>query len=548
MGLLNCRTTTLDEFVGSTPQYAILSHTWDIDEVVFDDLNDGNIDYKTKKGWYKIKRSCEQALQDGLEYLWSDTVCIDKSSSTELSEAINSMFKWYRDSDVCYAYLCDLPAPAVELEDSRWFSRGWTLQEMIAPRKLNFYDKDWTFLGSKTDFLDRLNRRTRVDPMALQGGNLRLISVARKMSWASDRQTTRPEDIAYSLLGLFGISMPMLYGEGSRAFIRLQEEIVKEYDDETLFAWRSSTAVNYTGLFAQSPADFARSGNIFPCQSLSYQTEPVSVSSRGLRIIAPLSIMEGFANPTFLVQLCCKDIHFDIRPKERVGIAVAKRFGIGDVYARIMPNDLHTFRPKDKREDEVKTIFALKESHIKEFGLMEYCGFWIRTSPLWPELQIYHLALAHPSEFWDPKNNMFRRSWRDEDTRPFVLVFRKDADADKTQHSYFVVFLGVQNLPEWIARMGNWSMNQMWCDVRFCHAWDLKAEDLDWEAEDLDLQDQDVQIRGPRDKFSQDEGDGVTLKCHVQLEVVFGQHLFCADLHIKTAQDSSHNHIEQTGR
>jgi hypothetical protein len=107
---------------------------------------------------------------------------------------------------------------------------------MIAPRKLNFYDKDWTFIGSKIDFLDQLHQRTRVDPMALQGGNLRLISVARKMSWALDRQTTRPEDIAYSLLGLFDISMPMLYGEGSRAFIRLQEEIVKEYDNETLFA------------------------------------------------------------------------------------------------------------------------------------------------------------------------------------------------------------------------------------------------------------------------------------------------------------------------
>jgi hypothetical protein len=334
----------------------------------------------------------------------------------------------------------------------------------------------------------------------------------------------------------------MLYGEGSRAFIRLQEEIVKEYDDETVFAWRSSTAVNYTGLFAQSPADFARSGNIFPYQSTSHQTEPVSVSSRGLRIIAPLSKMEEFANATFLVQLNCKNIHFDIRPGERVGIAVAKRFGVGDVYARIMPNDLYKFQPKGKhRVYEVKTIFALKENHIKEFGLMEYCGFWIRTSPLWPELQIYHLTLAHPCEFWDPRNNMFRRSWRNGDKRPFVLVFRKDANADKTQHSYFIVFLGVKE-------KGNWSMNQMWCNVKFCHAWDLKAEDLDWEANNFDREDMYAQFRGQRDKFSQDEGDGVTLKCYVQLEVAFGQQLFCADLHIKTAQDSSHNPIEQTGR
>ena len=534
MRLLNCRTKTLDEFAGSTPQYAILSHTWDVDEVVFDNLNERNTDHTTMKGWYKIQRSCEQALQDGLEYLWTDTVCINKSSSTELSEAINSMFNWYRDSTVCYAYLCDLPA--VALDDSRWFSRGWTLQELIAPRELKFYDKDWTFKGSKIDFLDQLHRITGIDPMALQGGNLRLISVARKMSWASNRQTTRPEDIAYSLLGLFGISMPMLYGEGSRAFIRLQEEIVKEYDDETLFAWRSSTAVKYTGLFAQSPADFALSGNIFPCQSqwsISRQIEPVSVSSRGLRITASLQKMEQFADPTFLVRLNCKQVHFDRKPKERVGIVVAKRFGVGDVYARIMPNDLPTFQPGVKQE--VETLFALKESHTKEFGLMEYCGFWIRTTPLWPARQIYYLAFAHPSEFWDHRNNMFRRSWLDEDKRPFVLVFRKAAGADKTQHSYFIVFLGVEELSQ---LTGNWSRNQMWCSVKFCHASELKTEDLDREVKNSDREDMIAHIRGRGDRFAQDEGEGVTLKCYTQLEVVDGQHLFCADLHIKAAQDS----------
>jgi hypothetical protein len=119
MRLFNCRTKTLDEFVGFTPQYAILSHTWEVDEVVFDDLIDGNTDHTAMRGWYKIEQSREQALQDGLEYLWADTVCIDKSSSAELSEAINSIFNWYRDSTICYAYLCDLPA--VALEASRWF-------------------------------------------------------------------------------------------------------------------------------------------------------------------------------------------------------------------------------------------------------------------------------------------------------------------------------------------------------------------------------------------------------------------------------------------
>ncbi|OIW27820.1 hypothetical protein CONLIGDRAFT_551906, partial [Coniochaeta ligniaria NRRL 30616] len=179
------------------------------------------------------------AFRDGLAYVWIDTICIDKSSSAELSEAINSMFKWYRNAAICYAYLSDVPQ--VRLEYSRWFTRGWTLQEMIAPQELRFYDANWDALGTKSDLLDRLCDITGVDTTALRGGNLRFFSVARKMSWASRRQTTREEDIAYCLLGIFDISMPLLYGEGSKAFIRLQEQIIKEYDDESLFAWRSTS-------------------------------------------------------------------------------------------------------------------------------------------------------------------------------------------------------------------------------------------------------------------------------------------------------------------
>ena len=130
----------------------------------------------------------------------------------------------------------------------------------------------------------------------------------------------------------------------------------------------------------------------------------------------------------------------------------------------------------------------------------------------------------------------------------FVLVFRKEAGADKTQHSYVVVFLGVEELSQPAENLRNWSKNQMWCNVKFCRAWDLKADDLDREVKNSDQEDIVAQIRGQRDRFAQDEGDGVTLKCYVQLEVVYGQHLFCADLHIKTAQVSPHNDIEQKGR
>src|SRR5450756_2311184 len=127
------------------------------------------------------------------------------------------MFKWYNSSTICYAYLCSLPE--FGLEESRWFTRGWTLQEMIAPEELWFYDRNWVVQGSKSTLLEKLRDIAGVDTTALRGGNLRFFSVARKMSWASKRQTTREEDIAYCLLGIFDISMPLLYGEGSKAFI-----------------------------------------------------------------------------------------------------------------------------------------------------------------------------------------------------------------------------------------------------------------------------------------------------------------------------------------
>ncbi|RYP91592.1 hypothetical protein DL770_002306 [Monosporascus sp. CRB-9-2] len=310
MRLLNCRTKKLEEFVGAAiPRYAILSHAWEDDEVLFRDIALDNVEYKAKKGWHKIERSCEQALRDGLNYVWVDTICIDKSSSAELSEAINSMFKWYRSSAVCYAYLCDLPE--FDLERSRWFTRGWTLQEMIAPGELWFYDRNWVVQGSKSTLLDKLQEITGVDTTALQGGNLRFFSVARKMSWASKRQTTREEDIAYCLLGIFDISMPLLYGEGSKAFIRLQEEIIKEYDDESLFAWRSTALGHSSGLLAPSPAAFSFSANIVPCLTRAPMlTGPITVTSRGIRLEVPVEQFDE-AKAVYLVRLNCKAVSFE---------------------------------------------------------------------------------------------------------------------------------------------------------------------------------------------------------------------------------------------
>ncbi|KAM7210457.1 hypothetical protein V8F06_014159, partial [Rhypophila decipiens] len=169
---------------------------------------------------------------------WADTCCIDKTSSSELSEAINSMYKWYSESSVCYVYLEDVdPLPqGWHLSSStwgpflasRWFNQGWTLQELIAPESVTFFANDWSDLGSKFTIRNILVLRTRVPNNVLRGVSPSLCSAAERMSWAAERETSREEDMAYSLLGIFGIHMPLLYGEGGpRAFQRLQEEIWK---------------------------------------------------------------------------------------------------------------------------------------------------------------------------------------------------------------------------------------------------------------------------------------------------------------------------------
>ncbi|KAJ4301973.1 hypothetical protein N0V88_002103 [Collariella sp. IMI 366227] len=162
MHLLNTETLRLESFAGSSiPDYAILSHTWDEEEILFGDICDPSKPLPVnKRGFAKIKGSCDQARQHEYSYIWIDACCIDKSSSAELSEAINSMFQWYQNSGCCYAYLADIDQPQGHgtttnmIEDSRWFTRGWTLQELIAPRSVLFYDSNWNFIGERDDLSD----------------------------------------------------------------------------------------------------------------------------------------------------------------------------------------------------------------------------------------------------------------------------------------------------------------------------------------------------------------------------------------------------------
>ncbi|KAI0329523.1 HET-domain-containing protein [Cubamyces sp. BRFM 1775] len=198
----------------------------------------------------KIRNACKVARQHGYDFIWIDSCCINKESSAELSEAINSMYAWYRKADVCYAFLEDVPdvsfaSPGVlsgeadfRFTHSRWHTRGWTLQELIAPKRVVFLSHNWSIIGSKLFLATTLHRATGVDVAILTGeAALESISVARRMSWASTRQTTRIEDQAYSLMGIFGVYMPTIYGEGQNAFLRLQQEIIKSTPDQSIFAW-----------------------------------------------------------------------------------------------------------------------------------------------------------------------------------------------------------------------------------------------------------------------------------------------------------------------
>ncbi|CAK7207068.1 hypothetical protein SEUCBS139899_009876 [Sporothrix eucalyptigena] len=228
------------------PPYAILSHTWGSDEVLLKDLADGK--GKTKLGYEKLQFCGEQARRDGLRYFWVDTCCIDKNSSAELQETISCMFRFYRDAVKCYVYLADVSRISSSTDDddddddekpllsrwkpafrkSRWFTRGWTLQELIAPATVEFFSKEGVYLGSKWSLEESIHEITGIPRNVLQGSPVFESSVEQRLEWIQNRETTRKEDKAYSLLGLFDVHMPLLYGEGrEKAFKRLLDEIEK---------------------------------------------------------------------------------------------------------------------------------------------------------------------------------------------------------------------------------------------------------------------------------------------------------------------------------
>ena len=317
MRLLNTDTLELEYFASKDkPLYAILSHTWGKEEVLYEDARRGGTQLRgcKKGGIRKVLDSAAIARQDGYDYIWIDTCCIDKSSSAELSESINAMFSWYQRSDVCYVLLEDYVHTKHNLQACRWFTRGWTLQELIAPRDVRFFDSTGVLFGTRVDLSLEIAEITGIDQQLLRSSGTRAtncfiphtltlrglrscrqcwnaepsrelldsFSLSAKMSWSASRVTTRIEDIAYCLMGLFDVHMPLLYGESMRAFRRLQEEIVKQSNDKTILLWEKQDKEG-AEVFATHPNCF-KSGRSYQ-QLLPLQHElPMAVVKSGIEL------------------------------------------------------------------------------------------------------------------------------------------------------------------------------------------------------------------------------------------------------------------------
>ncbi|TVY84272.1 Vegetative incompatibility protein HET-E-1 [Lachnellula suecica] len=384
MRLLGTSTFELKSFFDrGLPPYAILSHTWGDQEVTIQELQDETSTellrslkiHMARKlslesyppvpaGFVKIVGCALQAEADGFEYIWIDTCCIDKtttaiitanrsnSSSAELSEAINSMYHWYKDQ-LCYAYLSDVmpsdrdPASGenlFSLRKSRWFKRGWTLQELIAPASVSFFNSGWQLIGTRAELSDVISEVTGIDKGIFYGDDVFQCSIAKRMSWAPKRDCTRTEDTAYCLMGILDVHMPLLYGERERSFIRLQEEVMKIHDDHSLFAWKiphdpSRKRVD-CGLLANWPNDFSESRNFVPLYQ-NREITPYSMTNRGVSICLPmLMIPDGW-----LAVLDCQD-----ETDARGPVALFLRPNQRGTYSRYNP---HQIIPASSNDEEI---------------------------------------------------------------------------------------------------------------------------------------------------------------------------------------------------
>jgi hypothetical protein len=452
MRLLNATTKRFTEFFDATPpRYAILSHTWGDEEVMLQDIQklheDGENHPSThpvalKAGYRKIEGCCDLARRDGFDWVWVDTCCIDKSSSAELSEAINSMFRWYKESAVCYVYLADVSPGAGSWEDpdsmfrrSRWFTRGWTLQELLAPRIVQFFNVSWNYIGQLTTnshsaFADIVSDITAIPAAFLEGLEPRWASIAQRMSWASRRDTTRTEDIAYCMLGIFDINLPLLYGEGKKAFQRLQEEIVKISNDQTILAWGfgatddSESTSEAPGVFADSPKCFSGCASLVPFREtlpdfkMTYQL--LGMTNDGLRLRLPF--LEPHLNATDVYGvLNCHDVS---DPTCRIGIplAVVSRFGLASRIFGLIGDDAVLKRRNAslvshfdfaKEEANFRAVYILRTNEVTGATPQGDCTFKLPKLSVIPPLGFTYRVL-----YMDPSLEILERFYK----TPTLLV------------------------------------------------------------------------------------------------------------------------------
>jgi hypothetical protein len=406
MWLINCQTLDLEYVVDhQDTKYAILSHTWETaEEVQFEEFQTGKA--TEKRGWQKIRKVCQLALKDGCSFAWVDTCCINKTSSAELTEAINSMFPWYGSAQICYAYLADYDSsdlPTRQIE-SRWFTRGWTLQELIAPAQVNFYDKSWEFIGTKATLSQDISQITGISQGILLASEDQLLQetldevpIAQRMSWAAKRETTRTEDLAYCLLGIFGINLPLLYGEGMRAFLRLQEEVVKNSNDLSLLAWQSPYDPDrkYCGVFAEHPRLFQVSSRISLVNDVKFLPDSV-MTNKGLKMYTALSFDHSV--DLHVLEINC----YDTANQEKQLAIYLKHQG-ASVFARAKPHRFALGRDINAKVEN-KSLF-LTESMTSRVALR--LNRVQRGSFVVPVYGREIFVAAKPELLWDSTHQIF---------------------------------------------------------------------------------------------------------------------------------------------
>ncbi|KAI5365084.1 Putative heterokaryon incompatibility [Septoria linicola] len=416
MWLLNARTKELvkcDDEVTIYGRYAILSHVWGKEEVTFQDIEHNVSGLKQKRGYAKIERACQQALSEKLEFLWVDTCCINKLSSAELSEAINSMYRWYYEAKVCYAYLVDVPV--VDLRSSKWFTRGWTLQELIAPGFVEFYDSTWRSIGNKFDMLVELASITSIDINVLRDrSTLKSTSVAARLAWAANRQTSKKEDEAYSLMGIFDVNMPMIYGEGSKAFARLQEEIIKTYEDPSILAWQAWEQDQASMLLSPSPKGFRKAHNILSW-SYDWIDDSFALQNKGLRIYLP--VVEDESDPMRITAIL--NCRYQDESTKQIALLLKKHPPGMIVPKRELKATVCEMAPKNNSKG---AFTSLKNLDRKFLPSAKWQNLMILKSPTNPDnvapasiweqkirvrnyVQQLSLTNVHPKEAWSPQDD-----------------------------------------------------------------------------------------------------------------------------------------------